>query len=251
MPEILIHLLIGLGAGVVGGLLGVGGGVIAVPALLFIQGYPMHLVIAATLFSNVVVGLSSAWRYSKQGRIHKDWVVRIVAGALVGGVIGVWCASYLSGDVLRKAFGLFAAWAAIDIIFLSRGLDEEGQPVPEAKQSAIYGIGFPMGLSAGFLGIGGGALAIPLQRKFFGIPIKIAIANSAASIPIICLISGLLAVHKFGLDPRQVGLLGFQLGLGGMVGAQVSAALSAYLPGSLLRNLFAVLLVFVAYKMLF
>lgn len=251
MPELLIHLLIGLGAGVVGGLLGVGGGVIAVPALLFIQGYPMHLVIAATLFSNVVVGLSSAWQYSKQGRVHKEWVIRIVAGAIVGGIIGVWCASRLPGDVLRKAFGLFAAWAAIDIIFLSKGLDEDGQKVPKATKRAIYGIGFPMGLSAGFLGIGGGALAIPLQRKFFSIPIKIAIANSAASIPLICLISGLLAVYNFGLDPRQVGMLGLQLGIGGMVGAQASAALSSYLPGSLLRNLFAVLLVFLAYRMLF
>ena len=243
--------LIGLAGGSLGGLLGVGGGLITVPALHLLRGEPMHVAVGASLFSNAVVGAASAWRYSLQGRVSKAWVMRIVAGTLVGGLGGIFVASSLSGEGLRKVFGAFAALSALDLFIQRKGSQEDGLEAPPPPWSAAAVVGLPTGFAAGILGIGGGIVAVPLQRRIYRVPIKVAIGNSAASIPFTCVLAGSFALRAFeGQSPGSVLAISGLMALGGLVGALASATLSARVSAKALRVVFSVFLALTAFRML-
>jgi uncharacterized membrane protein YfcA len=101
------YLLLGLLAGVLSGFIGIGGGVLIVPALVFIFGFSQHQAQGTTLALLVPpVGILAAWTYYKQGFVDIRVATIIIAGFVVGSWVGARYATQISNEALGKAFGV-------------------------------------------------------------------------------------------------------------------------------------------------
>lgn len=109
--NILICLLLGLAAGTFSGIVGLGGGVIIVPALVLFFGMSQHLAQGTTLAVMVPpIGILAAWTYYNQGYVDIKVALFVAIGFLVGGLIGAKIAVMLPNEILKKIFAcvLFA-----------------------------------------------------------------------------------------------------------------------------------------------
>mgnify|MGYP001791847323 CR=1 FL=1 len=250
----------GLAAGLVAGLLGVGGGIVLVPILSLVlpamgadETVSMHMAVASSLAVIVVTSLVSARAHAKRGGVDADtvrlWALPIAAGALAGAL----AARYLSGDALRVLFGVLAA--AVGTRFLL------GRSAPEAslrwsraaRRTAATGIGV---LSA-WLGIGGGTFAVPALHGT-GLPMHRAV-GTAALLGFFVALPGAIGFAISGLDvedrlANSVGYLHLPavlaLATGAVLLVPLGARLSHTLPQLKLRRVFGVFLLLSAARMM-
>lgn len=118
MGDILLYILLGLIAGTVSGLIGIGGGVIIVPALVFLFKLSQHQAQGTTLALMIPpIGLLAAWTYYKQGAVDMKIAAFIALGFFLGGFIGAKVAAGVSDVVLEKIFGVAILLIALKMIF--------------------------------------------------------------------------------------------------------------------------------------
>lgn len=107
MAEELLYILLGLAAGMLSGLIGIGGGVMIVPALLFLFGFSQHQAQGTTLALMVPpIGLPAAWMYYKQGNVNFEAALLICTGFFLGGFLGAKLAGEISNVALERVFGV-------------------------------------------------------------------------------------------------------------------------------------------------
>ena len=115
--NILLLLLLGLAAGILSGLLGIGGGILIVPALVFVTGLPQHTAQGTTLALMVPpIGLLAAWTYYKQGCVDIKIAALICLGFFFGGLIGAKFATAINAALLKKVFGIALLVTAMKMI---------------------------------------------------------------------------------------------------------------------------------------
>jgi uncharacterized protein len=118
MTDILLYVLLGVAAGVLSGLVGIGGGIIIVPALVFIFGLSQHQAQGTTLALLVPpIGLLAAWTYYQQGFVNLKIAGFVCLGFIVGGLIGAKFATGLSNEVLQKIFGVVLLLIGLKMIW--------------------------------------------------------------------------------------------------------------------------------------
>lgn len=118
MTNYLLYILVGLITGLVSGLIGIGGGGILIPILVFFFGMTQHQSQGTTLAVLVPpVGLLAAMTYYKQGYVNLEMAAFMAAGFFVGGLLGARVAIGLSGAVLEKVFGVFLLLISVKMIF--------------------------------------------------------------------------------------------------------------------------------------
>ena len=118
MPNILYYILLGLIAGVLSGLIGIGGGVILVPALVLLFGLSQHQAQGTTLAAMVPpIGLLAAWTYYKHGYVNSKIAIFICLGFFFGGLLGASLAIGLSNRVLERVFGIALLLISLKMIF--------------------------------------------------------------------------------------------------------------------------------------
>ena len=116
--ETIIYLLIiGAVAGLLSGMLGVGGGIIVIPALIFVMGMSQYQAQGISLaLLSIPVAIGGAVNYYKQGHVEIKYVLVLAVTFLIGGYIGSLISMRISGDVLRKIFAVFMIIAAVKIL---------------------------------------------------------------------------------------------------------------------------------------
>ncbi len=118
MNYILLLLLLGLAAGVLSGLIGIGGGIIIVPALVLLFGFSQKMAQGTTLATLIPpVGLLAAYAYYREGAIDVRAALWIAAGFVVGGFFGAKLAVMLSTSVLTKVFAIILVVIAVRMWF--------------------------------------------------------------------------------------------------------------------------------------
>lgn len=118
MTNILLYVLLGLTAGVLSGLIGIGGGVIIVPALIIFFGLSQHQAQGTTLALLIPpVGILAAWTYYKQGYVNLEIAGFMCIGFLVGSFLGAKMATTLSNIVLERIFGVALLLIAFKMLF--------------------------------------------------------------------------------------------------------------------------------------
>lgn len=116
--ETLLYLLLGLAAGGISGLIGIGGGVIIVPALVFIFKMSQHQAQGTTLALMVPpIGLLAAWMYYKHGYVNLKAAAFVALGFFIGGFFGARIATFLPNLILRRIFGIALLLIALRMIF--------------------------------------------------------------------------------------------------------------------------------------
>lgn len=126
---ILALILIGFAAGVFGGLVGIGGGVIIVPALMFIAGFTQMKAQGTSLGMLLLpVGILGAWQYYKTGNIDPMSVLYLAAGFMAGSLLGSKVALVLPPDVTKKIFAVLLLLMSLKLFF--------EKPAPKKENNA-------------------------------------------------------------------------------------------------------------------
>lgn len=118
MTDILIYIVIGLFAGILSGLIGIGGGIIIIPVLVLLLGFTQHEAQGTTLALMVPpVGILAAWTYYKHGYVNLPVACFICIGFLFGGLIGAKFATGMTETILQKIFGSALFLISLRMIF--------------------------------------------------------------------------------------------------------------------------------------
>ncbi|MEH2264609.1 sulfite exporter TauE/SafE family protein [Nostoc sp.] len=122
MDNILLCLILGLIAGVVSGITGIGGGIIILPALIFVFGFSQHQAQGTTLALLVPpIDILAAWTYYKQGYVDIRIAAFICVGFVLGGWFGAKIGMGLSNVILARVFGVLLLVSAIRVMFINVG----------------------------------------------------------------------------------------------------------------------------------
>lgn len=189
MSAWLLYLALGAVAGVMAGLLGIGGGLVLVVALAWLlptQGIPaeaaMHAALATSLASIVLTGLSSARSHHRRGSVRWASVRWLVPGLLLGGWLGSVLAVGLDGRVLRYVVAAYCFIAALQLLFGQPRPRSEAQGDPRGPGMTAAGVGIG-GVSA-VVGIGGGSMTVPLLVWLGVSPVRAVGTSSACGVAI-------------------------------------------------------------------
>jgi uncharacterized membrane protein YfcA len=247
-------------AGLLAGLLGIGGGAIIVPALIGIFGYlhldglwAPHQAVATSLATIVATGSVSAYSHQRRGAV--DWPsFRLLGTALL---IGAGLGALVGGEIapiwLQRLFALFLFYTGLRMLLGSAQIVR--QPFPSPRRLLGAGVGF--GALSALLGVGGGILVVPFLARH-GVELRRAVGTaSACGVPIAA--AGSLGFvlsgwGRPGLPPHSLGFVYWPAALAvittSMPLAIVGARLAHRLPTTALKRIFAGLLVVVGVGLL-
>ena len=118
MLNLFLYLLLGLFAGGISGLIGIGGGILIVPALIYLFGLTQHQAQGTTLALLIPpIGLLAAWTYYKQGHVNLTMAAFICLGFFIGGLFGAKLAVGISNEILQRIFGVVLLLVSLYMIF--------------------------------------------------------------------------------------------------------------------------------------
>ncbi len=254
-----ILLVMGAFAGVLAGLLGVGGGIILVPTFFYVfsaLGYDspqlMQICLATSLATIIVTSVRSVMSHHKKGAVEWDILKTWGLGIVIGAAVGVMVASSLRSETLQLIFGILGICVGLYMAFGKaewRLGDEMPGLVTRSIASPIVGF-----LSV-LMGIGGGSFGVPTMT-LFGVPIHRAVATAAGFGVIIAVPSviGFLFVDIDVAPPFTIGAVNF-LAFGLIVSmtlitAPWGAALAHRLDPKPLKRIFGGFLILIALNML-
>lgn len=241
----------GLVAGVLAGLLGIGGGTVLVPILVTL-GYAPIQAVATSSVAIIITSASGSYRNWRMGYLDFKRVLLLGVPALITAQGGVLIADVMAARLLLTAF---AGLLLVNIYLVGlRKRIAQREDAAEERQATLNPVlarlvtGGLAGLLAGIFGIGGGVIMVPMQMLLLGEPIKRAIQTSLGVI----VMTAIAATAGHALQGNVVWLAGIVLGLGGLISAQLSTRLLPKLPDTLVsllfRSLLAALVVYVLWQ---
>ena len=175
--ERLIVTLVGAVAGFFGGLFGVGGGLVLVPLLAGRLRFTQHQAHGTSLAVVLFTALSGGVVYALHANV--DWVTGASVGlaSIFTAPLGAWLATRLSNPGLKRAFSIFLIFVGVRLFWMPHGTALV--PVAGAARFAVdLAIGAVVGVLAGFMGVGGGILAVPAFTLLLGMPQQLAQGTS-------------------------------------------------------------------------
>lgn len=259
LVEVLLAMGIGLAAGVLGGLAGIGGSMVMLPGLALLLGYSdeaqteHHLFMAAAMVVNVVVAVPAAARHARAGSVRWDLARALLLSMTLAIVAGVLLSNELRGAWLR--FGLAVFIAGYCIVNLVRAFKKRREIDPnewKRRRGAVSVSGGLSGLVAGLLGLGGGVVLVPMLQVFCKVRLRIAIATSLTVMP---LTAGVGAAVKMGtlgghgLLWVDAVMLVLAMAPGAALGGHLGAMANHRLPLFWVRVVVSVLLLIVAARL--
>lgn len=260
LPTLLLYLTLGAFAGVMAGMLGVGGGLIIVPVLAWIFHHQhisdaviMHLAIGTSLATIVVTSISSVRAHQRRRAVLWPVFWRLTPGIVIGAWVGAAIADMLPSAVLSKVFAIFVLTVAAQMGFGAK-------PAPHRELPGAMGMTAAGGVIGGvsaIVGIGGGSLTVPFLT-WCNTAIRQAVATSAAcGLPIA--LAGALGFIMTGLNASSLPAwsLGYVYGpallgiaMTSMLSAPFGARLAHTLPTQILKKVFAIFLAIIGARML-
>jgi uncharacterized membrane protein YfcA len=268
---ILLTFVVCLAAGVLGALLGLGGGVIVVPALTLLLGIHIRYAIGASIVSVIATSSGAAAPYLKQRIANIRLGMSLEVATTIGAVSGAYLAGIVAEHWLHLLFAGLLIYTAV-AMFLNRREDRSDLPAHGdrlADRLALHGeyydralqkrvayrvsrTPFGLGLSyvagavSGLLGIGGGVLKVPALNLALRVPMKAATATSNFMIGVTAVASAGVYFIRRDIDPFVAAPVVLGVALGAMVGSRLMERVHA----SRLRVLFVAVLIFLAVEML-
>lgn len=236
----------GVGAGVVSGLFGVGGGIVLVPYLGIVRGWDQKNAQATSLVSVAMAAAAALVTYAVSGRVAWVAAIPIVIGGLAGAVLGSALVKRLNSVVLRAAFVGLLIVVAVRLVTEAGEPGQAAAPPMTAALAVGYALsGLAMGILSAMFGIGGGILLVPILVAIFGYDQLLAAGTSLAVMVPIALV-GAVRQTSSGATNWQLGAL---LGVGAAIGGVIGSRIAAVLPVQVLTWLFAAFIVVVAARL--
>lgn len=268
-----IFTLIALGisyfAGLLGSLVGVGGGIIVVPALSLLLGVEIHHAIAASIVSVVATSSGAASGYVRERLTNLRLAMVLEVATALGAICGAYAVGFIARRWLFLLFGSVLAFTAVSMWNRRRPLGAEVPPDPIADRLRLHGayfdkslgrevhyrvgrtklgiaVSYFAGLVSGLLGIGGGVFKVPVMNLGMGIPIKVCSATSNFMIGVTAATSATLFFVRGDVLP----FVAAPVAAGVLLGAKTGARLLGRTPNELVRLIFVVVLAVTAAQMI-
>ncbi len=245
-----LFVLLGLLAGSLSGLLGIGGGVILVPALVLVFGFSQHLAQGTTLALMIPpIGLLAAWNYYKKGGVDLRIAALVCVGFAFGGLFGAKLSALVSSAALSHVFAISLFLIAIKMLLPggSNRTEEsvESYPFNFRNGALLICLGLTAGIVSGLLGIGGGIIIVPSLVFLFGLPQHVAQGTTVMlMVPPI----GLLGAREYFLQGNVDLAAGGLICAGFFVGAFFGSKLAASVPSQALSKVFGIAMLLIACK---
>lgn len=260
--EIIAYLIGGALSGLLAGLLGIGGGLVVIPFLVFALpyiGFPsdiiMHVAVTTSLANIVITSLVSVYAHHKHSGVKWEIFRKVFFACALGAIVGALLATNSPGKILSVIFSIFVFFIAFNLLRAkSIKAHERSLPSGIKLNSSVFGIAAFCSL----LGMGGGSLMVPFY-SYYNVPLRFAVGTSAANGLIIACF-GLLAALLFQLhviSPRawMTGYLYWPafgaMSLASICFAPIGAKLAHTLPVTLLKRIFAGFLIIVGISMIY
>lgn len=254
------YLVLGLFVGLFAGMLGIGGGMLLVPLLVFMfsaQDFPadriLHLALGTSLTTIVFTSLSSIRAHHMHGAVRWDIFRGAAAGLVIGTLLGAFIADWLDSRFLAIVFVIFVSYSATQMILGKKPAPSRRLPGP-VGMSAGSGL---VGVISSLVGAGGGVVSIPLM-VMCNVPMRNAVGTSAAlGLPIA--LAGAVGyaytgLGEQGLPPMSLGYIYLPALIGIVIGTFVTVPFGARLAHSMpvthLKRIFALILFALAARML-
>ena len=275
--EFIFLFLVAIFAGFFGALVGIGGGVIIVPALTLLFHLPIHMAIAASIVSVIATSIAGARSYVDQQitnvRLGMFLEISTTGGALIGALIGV----LMHGYVLSLIFGALifymaimsyrsrnkeekmidsGAYDAVQLDGVAKRLQLEGtyhdaalgrdvaynatKPIEGSLVSSLAGVG------SGLLGIGGGVIKVAAMNTMMSIPMKASVATSKFMIGVTAATSAVVYFIAGGINVFVVA----PVALGTMLGATGGSMVMNKLHSKVIKTIFFFLMIYLGYEMI-
>ena len=252
-----LMMLVGSIAGVLSGLLGIGGGLVLVPSLLMLQhtqgSQATAVALATSLACIAFTGAWSAYQQHRLGNVDLAKVKKLSVGVAFGAIFGGFTAALMPGSVLKVIFCIFATYVAVQML-----LEIQPRFSIEFTNRSAAGAGLATGALSSWVGIGGGTIVVPFLTST-GEPVKKAIGiSSAVGVPVAVFASLGFAwsAWRSGVDaPGRLGFIDWtaliSLVPASLVGSFVGVRLGTRIGAPLLKKIFAAILLLSAAKLLF
>jgi uncharacterized membrane protein YfcA len=266
---VIVVFLISLFGGYLGALLGLGGGLIVIPALTLLLHVDIRLAIGASIISVIATSSGAAAAYVREHLAN----IRVAMFLELGTTIGAMTGAYLAGRVHpRWLYVLFGAMLIYSASAMLRGVHAVAVDAPVGRLSdwlrlsgsyfdhiaekqvaypvrrPLLGLGMMYGAGAvsGLLGIGSGALKVTAMDLAMGLPMKVSTATSNLMIGVTAAASAGLYFARGQIDP----FIAAPVALGVLAGALIGSRHLRHVPGAMLRRLFIVVLLVIAVQMI-
>jgi uncharacterized protein len=248
--------LLGLAVGIIAAGLGLGGGILMVPAFLtFVPGMDPHTAKGTSLFIIIFVALFNAWQLN-QG--HPDKALKIAAvialGSIVGVYAGTWITAHLTDAVVRAIFAAFVVITGVRTLFIQPRSVAAGQVRTRYTLSVL--IGLAMGVVSGATGIGGGGVMVPLALMAGIVTNARVVALSNTVMVVTCIAGAIAHAHapQTFHEPWTVGQVYLGIApmviIGAFAGAPLGRIVNRHLTLRRRKWVMGVLLIVIAARML-
>jgi uncharacterized membrane protein YfcA len=261
--------LIAVVAGIIGSILGLGGGIIVVPALTLLYGYEPRLAVAASAVSVIATSSGAAISYLKERVTNTRIGMLLEVATTLGALTGAMVAGYLPAKALFLIFALLMLYSAWNM-FQARKQELPGSVTPDhlsqklrlegvyydqslgrevhyqvARTVPAFGVMYLSGGLSALLGIGGGMFKVLAMDQIMKLPYKVSTATSNFMIGVTAATSATVYLIRGDVDPT----LATPVALGVLAGAQIGAKLMLKMKVRTMRLLFVPVLLYVAVQM--
>jgi uncharacterized protein len=262
---------IGLLAGTIGSLVGLGGGIIIVPSLLFLGSstemmdiLTPQVAVGVSTVIMIFTGLASTLSYMKHKVVDYKAGVIFFSGSAPGGIIGAYVNKVLNMEAFSLYFGLFMVLMAMVLLVKDRLRPIEFKPGSgkimktyhnEHGQKFSYGyhpvvailIAFFVGFSSGLFGIGGGSLMVPVMMLLFFFPPHMAVATSMFMVFLSSVTNSITHISLGNVNWPYA----FALIPGAWIGAKLGASINTRLKSSSLENMLKIVLILIGLRLIY
>ncbi len=250
-------LIVGVVAGILSGMFGIGGGVVIVPALVTLMAFSLQQAVGTSLAALLMpVSIFAVIQYYRAGKLKPGIALPVALGLIGGGVIGARLALNLPTVTLQQLYGvflLFAGWRFIEPRHWWAQSRKTAPPPVETQgggetQVSIWILlllGVGAGVLSGMFGIGGGIIIVPALVGLLRFDQKVAVGTSLGALLLPVGLGGVLAYYEQGLIDASAAAF---VALGLVIGAFLGARIALGLPSSTIKRLYGLFLLVVALR---
>lgn len=252
----IICVLIAVVSAFIGSLIGLGGGIILIPSLLFMYQISdsfawatPQIIVGISLIAMIFTAFSSTVSYYKKGRVDYRIGLLLLTGSIPGGIFGSWLNQFVDSDKFTLYFGLLMITLSLSFLIKRKqpasGSNDETYRYKVSFWPAFI-ISLIVGVLSGLFGIGGGSIMVPAMILLFGLPVHIATATSMFMILFISIISASTHIALGHIAWEYVFFFIPGAWIGGTIGAKVNQKIT----GNILEWFLRIILIIIGIRLI-
>jgi uncharacterized protein len=219
LGDALLGIAIGLAAGILSGLFGVGGGIVTTPAIQELLGGSPYVAVGTPLPVIIPTAIVGGATYARAGEVSWRAIRFAAIPGVVGAIAGAWVTSFIDPHLLLLVTAVLIGWQAIRVGF---GGDDAVRPTGSTPGWSYAVLGGFTGFVSGLLGVGGGIVFVPLVTTVLGMPLRRALGTSLVLIAIVAVPGTIVHAALGHIDWAIFAVLAIGVVPGARIGANIA-----------------------------